>query len=643
MKHLRSAAEYQVLRDVRLQLRRNKGFLLIYLFGQNTLFFQWLKAELDQFLRAQAKRLKTLGCDTDADAEAALKTLLLADRGEERFAIWLDAAQGQWEPLLARLNERRSQLVANQRAVFICLPDAQQLHCATLAPDLWSIRHSVYQAPQTAPGVGHSDAASASAEPAHRGAAPTVSSVDYAKQWQQAWAKQQSSQGQVQASSELGLAAIEYLIRQRQLGQAQRVAEQVAQNLAATHPTSTVSAAHAWLEQMRGDIRGALGDLGAARASYEKSLAISEQLVQLNGQSPEALRDLSVSLNKVGNIRRALGDLDAARVSYEKSLAISEQLVQLTGQSPEALRDLSISLDKVGDIRRALGDLDAARASYEKSLAISEQLVQLTEQSPEALRDLSVSLNKVGNIRSALGDLDAARVSYEKSLAISEQLVQLTEQSPEALRDLSISLSKFGDSSSALRDLDAARASYEKSLAISEQLVQLTGQSPEALRDLSVSLNKVGNIRSALGDLDAARASYEKSLAIREQLVQLTGQAPEALRDLSISLEKVGDSRRALGDLDAARASYEKSLAIREQLVQLTGQAPEALRDLAVAYECLGDTALQAKDLLLAKQWFTQELVLGQRLMAFNPNYEQFSNIVHVAQAHLAVIAGERK
>ncbi len=96
------------------------------------------------------------------------------------------------------------------------------------------------------------------------------------------------------------------------------------------------------------------------------------------GETPESLRDLSVSLNNVGNTSVQLGDLDKGRDSFEQSLEISRKIVERVGETPESLRDLSVSLDNVGNTSVKLGDLDKGRDSFEQSLEICERSVGLT-------------------------------------------------------------------------------------------------------------------------------------------------------------------------------------------------------------------------------------------------------------------------
>ncbi|MBC7728962.1 MAG: tetratricopeptide repeat protein [Microbacteriaceae bacterium] len=133
-----------------------------------------------------------------------------------------------------------------------------------------------------------------------------------------------------------------------------------------------------------GDVQRALGDESAARGRYEQSLEVSERLVMLTGESPEALRDWSVSLSNVGDVQRAMGDAAAARGRFEQSLEVRERLVKLTGESPEALSDLAIGLERLADLCRDQGDQEGARALYQRGLAVGTAALR---QSPLA-RDI---------------------------------------------------------------------------------------------------------------------------------------------------------------------------------------------------------------------------------------------------------------
>ena len=93
----------------------------------------------------------------------------------------------------------------------------------------------------------------------------------------------------------------------------------------------------------------------AATTAFEESVALGRRLLAAYGEAPQSLRDVSVSLDRLGDVRREAGDLTAATIVFEESLALDRRVLDAYGEMPQALRDLSVSLDRLGDIRRQGG------------------------------------------------------------------------------------------------------------------------------------------------------------------------------------------------------------------------------------------------------------------------------------------------
>ncbi len=467
-------AHYQTLRRLRRMVMRSETAVLLYLWGDDPRSLDWLRRELDLGLRARARRVLHWRLADEAGFQAALAGVLAPEPGAQTFAAWVDLAAGPGNAALcdrwlARLNERRLQLLQWPRAVILCGPSALEARVGEVAPDLWSVRSASLQVPAwpAAPVDAVMDSTSL----------PTVEPSAYPGLWQAAWEAYNASQDpSAQLDLGLGLEAANALLGQHPADMAKRVLDQIevllppdgvddpgllrwrllhAQLLGRWHANS-----RRWL---------------AASQCFGQALKVSERLVALTGESPGALRDWAVSLNKVGDVQRALGDMRGAKGRYEKSLEVSELLLGLTGESIEALRGWSVSLTNVGDVLRALGDVRGARERYEKSLNVCERLVAQMGESTEALRDWSVSLNKVGDVQRALGDVTGARGRYEESLKVRERLVALTGESPEALRDLAISLSRLGDVSLDAGETKRARAYFERELLAAQAALR---QSP---------------------------------------------------------------------------------------------------------------------------------------------------------------------
>ena len=74
-------------------------------------------------------------------------------------------------------------------------------------------------------------------------------------------------------------------------------------------------------------------------------------------------------------------------------MEIREGLAEQLG-TPDSLRDLSVSCDKLGDVAVAEGNLQEAKAYYKRSMEIRERLSE-TLGTPQSLDDLLVSHAKL--------------------------------------------------------------------------------------------------------------------------------------------------------------------------------------------------------------------------------------------------------
>jgi tetratricopeptide (TPR) repeat protein len=133
------------------------------------------------------------------------------------------------------------------------------------------------------------------------------------------------------------------------------------------------------------------------------------------------LRDLSVSLNKVGDVESEAGRGEVALVAYRESLEIRRQLRVALGDGPQVLRDLSVSLERVGDAESEAGRGEAALAAYRESLEIRRQLRVALGDGPQVLDDLAVSLERCGS--SPACPLPERQALLAEAVALRQRLV----------------------------------------------------------------------------------------------------------------------------------------------------------------------------------------------------------------------------
>jgi tetratricopeptide (TPR) repeat protein len=293
-----------------------------------------------------------------------------------------------------------------------------------------------------------------------------------------------------------------------------------------------------------GDVYQSQGRRDAALASFQKSLAIIEQLVQDDTSKISFQRDLGIAHTRLGDMFKSQGKHDKAFASFQKYLAIIEQLVQKDPSNTSWQRDLSASHSRLGDVYTSQGKHDEALASFQKNLAIIEQLVQDDPSNTDWQREHGVAYGSLGNVFNSQGKHDEALASVQKFLAIIERLVQAYPSNAELQHDLGAAHSKLGDVYRSQGRRDAALASFQKSLAIIEQLVQDDPSNADWQRELGVAHAHLGDLYESQGRREAALASLHKSLAIIDRLVQDDPSNALWKRDLDTIKDRLGKATK---------------------------------------------------------------------------------------------------
>ena len=490
--------------DVWQQLRRQfelaDGFWLGFVFCPSPRTVAVLRRRTGQILKFRAQRLRVIR-PSSPDDFGSLLPALFEPESAQAGCIWIESIHTSsptrharesgdwtlaWDSFLLRANERRDALRRRLGGgLILAAPPEVKPRVRDAAPDLWSIRSLVLELrPSSIASSGGGNRDSILTREIRREADNVLpdASIDVEFGLAEADRIVRRIEG-AQGHSRHGLArillrAVEGLLEQ---GKTQDAVERARKAVAVLRGQS--GGEHLLADALSSSSRAARADndISVALECLEESLVVRRRLLDTHGETPQALRDLSISLGKLGELRLETGEVAAAAAAYEESLALDRRLVDACGETPQALRDLSVSLDSLGDVRRETGEVAGATAAYEESLALRRRLVDTYGETPQALRDLSVSLNSLGQVRRETGEVAGATAAYEESLALRRRLVDAYGETPQALRDLSVSLNSLGDVRRATGEVAAATAAYEESLALARRLVDAYGETPQAL------------------------------------------------------------------------------------------------------------------------------------------------------------------
>jgi predicted ATPase/DNA-binding XRE family transcriptional regulator len=254
----------------------------------------------------------------------------------------------------------------------------------------------------------------------------------------------------------------------------QRWLEQALSRRASAAPAQRWIALHG-----AGNLSLNLGEYARAKAYYEESLVITQQLNVRHGVANSLLNLSMVTLYQ--------GDLRQAITLQEEALAIHRALGNNIG--------IALTLHNLADMLVQAGDYDRAAALAEECLALYRGL-------GDSL-GIALALHDLALLAHRHGAYERAGTLFEECRSIYEQLGAKNELA-RMLNDLGKLVDDQGEP-------ERAGALYEESLRLAVELGDRRCQ--------AVALNSLGRLAHRMGDEERAAALWHKSLSLRRDLL----------------------------------------------------------------------------------------------------------------------------
>jgi tetratricopeptide (TPR) repeat protein len=168
------------------------------------------------------------------------------------------------------------------------------------------------------------------------------------------------------------------------------------------------------------DLREALA--AAVRKELDARPADDKARPMLTKVSESLQQDLGRTYNGLGEVSFLSRDQAAARAYYEKCLAVREGLYRASPDSPRPKAELAAACGNFGDMYLRSNDFGAARPQYDRCLALNRELADLDRQNTDYQRNLAMSLYRLGTLARCAGDREAAAAAFGECLQIREAL-----------------------------------------------------------------------------------------------------------------------------------------------------------------------------------------------------------------------------
>ncbi len=343
------------------------------------------------------------------------------------------------------------------------------------------------------------------------------------------------------------------------------------------------------------DVNGAIADLPGSLPAREllvtRSLEHLDRLFRQAGDDAGLRREIAAAYVELGLVQgnptvANLGDLAAARRSFERALAIARALVAADPSDHAARRTLALAHEKLSDAEAWSGRVSEGAGHAREALEQWEYLATADPGSVAATRAVATSHIKLGDLLGhpnlpSLSDGPSAMREYRTSLALlvavpgdsanewaTRRLVALVRERIAAM------LKVEGRHADGIAEL-------ERTLAIREGLVRERSASMNALRDLAVTHELLCEARLAAGDARAALGECREGMALYESLRAADTSNAQSAHDLAVGHISMHKVFGALDDPVAALAQLDSCTALLRHLLSANADNVLALRDLA--------------------------------------------------------------
>lgn len=365
-------------------------------------------------------------------------------------------------------------------------------------------------------------------------------------------------------------------------------------------------------------------------ATRQRDRAVSQKKLALEAIS-KLTYDLPDKLQKAPEARTIVKDV------YEDNVKLLDRVLELEGDSPEAMREKSVNYNRMGNTWIRLGDSAKARDAYQKARSINERLAAADPANSQWQDDLAVSHVNIGDMLAAQGDQAKALEEYRKALNIRQRLAAQDRDHAEWQRKLAGAHSSVAVQLMTQGDIAAARKEVQNGLEIAQRLAAKDPSNTGWQEVLASSRSQLAYVAMLQGDITTAIPAQRAALEIYERLAAKEPGATDWQKYLANGHGALGNMLTMKGDAETAAKENGMAVAIYERLTAQDPEDAELQKKLAMSHFGTGNV-LSQKDATRAIPEFRSALGLFERLIAKDPTNAELQN--SIVLCHLGIATG---
>lgn len=392
-----------------------------------------------------------------------------------------------------------------------------------------------------------------------------------------------------------------------------------------------------------GEIFLILGRHDEARVQTDAAIAQFEALVEVSGADPVASRaGLATCYNQLSDILLGTGDTAAARAPLNKSIILSESLIEEEPNESGLRNLLAQAHSDMGNLMQAVGEVPAAQVSHEKAIAQYTILTKADPTEAAYLQGLAISYGNLGLALNARSDWTAAQNAYGKAIETQKKLVAAHPNKASYLDSLASSYTNLGLLLHSKAKYPTARTRHQEAVEIYETLVTRHPGIPEYLDGLAGGYTNLGRAFTYTGETEAATDANRNAVHRYTMLVASRPNVATYQDGLARSHVNLGAALKDQNQIAAATEAYLEGIAIGKSLAAGHPDVPEYQYLLAVTNGNLAEIQQHNGDLTAAKQAYIDAIAVLDILVKDHPDDPNYQYALSVFRFNLGQLLQEQ-
>ena len=282
------------------------------------------------------------------------------------------------------------------------------------------------------------------------------------------------------------------------------------------------------------------GRFPQAQNFYERSLLISQKLLENDPENVTYQSDVAMTLNNLGILLKNMGRIEEAKNRYEKALEMYEKLLKNDPENVTYQSDVGMTLNNLGTLLSDMGRIEEAKQRYEKALEMREKLLETDPENVAYQSCVAETLNGFGSLLANRREMGEAKKRHEQALKIQEKLLESDRENVLYLSNVGETLNDLGTSLYKMSQLREAKERYESAFKIREELLETDSENVVYRSKVGETLNNLGTLLFDLKNITEAKEKYEKTLEICSEYMEflIVGKKAQAIIGVIRSLLK---------------------------------------------------------------------------------------------------------